>query len=207
MSDETKQNVVSNQDEEEVLGLDEDNGPELVKLYIKDHPEVYTNVPKTHLVLSGMLKAAIENDEDLSEGIPLVNLGYDRVISRDGDGKNAEYLTDEEYLNSLPVTLNAIGAYLCKYGNLSEEDIKVPDVPISSNVLEEVCPTDFEVGLLKPLINPRLGLFHLTLASNYMAINPLLKTCVAVIASLIKGAELEKIERTLDPRYSDPVNE
>jgi hypothetical protein len=195
------------EEEEEVFGLDED-GPRMYKVGVQNKTTgrledgIWVELSVEDLKLSSMMSACIEGDQD-SDEIPLGFLGFDRILSRDEDEEKVVRLSPEEYKECQRRTLADVAEYLKHYSGCDVKEMKLPERPIRSQEISENSPTEWDAAFMNKVKNPRLRLFHLTLAANYLDIKPLLHLCAATLASFIKGKELRDIETDLNPRHTD----
>jgi S-phase kinase-associated protein 1 len=72
-----------------------------------------------------------------------------------------------------------------------------PEKPLRSKVMKDVCKDPWDADYIDKLADNRQQLYDLILAANYMDIKALLHLGCAKVATLIKGAPLEKIKEIL----------
>jgi len=76
-------------------------------------------------------------------------------------------------------------------------DCPAPDKPLRSSVMKDVCKDPWDADYIDRIGDNREQLYQLILAANYMDIKSLLHLGCAKVASLIKGAPLEKTKDIL----------
>ena len=72
-----------------------------------------------------------------------------------------------------------------------------PEKPLRSKVMKDVCKDPWDAEYIDKIADNRQQLYDLILAANYMDIKALLHLGCAKVATLIKGAPLEKIKEIL----------
>lgn len=157
------------EDTEVVMGLDEDESAPLLKLVAADG--VTVEISRKAAALSGMLKAALENEHDV-DSCPVPGVKS--------------------------TALREIAAYAEHHKNGKFETIPVP---LSSKDLKDAISNEFDLALaLRLQAKDQLRLLYdVMLGANYLDIQPLIKLMAVVVASLIKGTPISEVAQLLDP--------
>lgn len=146
----------------------DDSPPEFVQLKASD--DTVFEVKRADVMLSGLLRTTLEQDENATEIEAL------RV-----DGATMSLVVDyfKHHQGKAPRALQK---------------------PLSSTTMSEVVTDPWDAEFIDAAGAESIKVvYNLMLAANYMDIPPLLNLCAAKVASLVKGQPVDEIAKILTP--------
>lgn len=186
--------------QQELAGLGEDDGAEIITLVSKDEREI--RVSKRNAQISSLIKNVVDSDPN-AERVPIPGVlgAHLELVGC------SQFLALAERVPFLPLSTPfralimfglLVGSQVVEYMNHHEGVDPAPvEKPLRSKHLRDVCKDVWDADFIDKIGEQRQMLYDIILAANYMDIKSLLHLGCAKVASLIKGQPLEKIKDIL----------